>query len=64
MKFFIKKPIQQLFKAKSLISSLIPKNLRQLKTKMPKRSVEETNNESLNSEFKYDDSDNQLRKKN
>ena len=30
---------------------------------MPKRSVEETNNESLNSEFKYDDSDNQLKKK-
>ena len=31
---------------------------------MPKRSVEETNNESPNSEFKYDDSYNQRRKKN
>ena len=30
---------------------------------MPKRSVEETNNESPNSEFKYDDSYNQRRKK-
>ena len=31
---------------------------------MHKRSVEEANNESLHSEFKYDDSDNQLRKRN
>ena len=31
---------------------------------MHKRSIEETNNESLHSEFKYDDSDNQLRKRN
>ena len=31
---------------------------------MHKRSVEETNNESPHSEFKYDDSDNQLRKRN
>ena len=30
---------------------------------MSKRSIEETNNESLNSEFEYDDSENQLRKK-
>ena len=30
---------------------------------MPKRSVEETNNESLTSEFKYDNSDYQLRKR-
>ena len=30
---------------------------------MPKRSIEETNNESLNSEFEYDDLENQLRKK-
>ena len=30
---------------------------------MSKRSIEETNIESLNSEFEYDDSENQLRKK-
>ena len=30
---------------------------------MPKRSVEETNNESLTSEFKYNNSDYQLRKR-
>ena len=30
---------------------------------MSKRSIEETNIESLNSEFDYDDSENQLRKK-
>ena len=30
---------------------------------MSKRSIEETNNESLNSEFEYHDSENQLRKK-
>ena len=30
---------------------------------MSQRSIEETNNESLNSEFEYDDSENQLRKK-
>ena len=30
---------------------------------MSKKSIEETNNESLNSEFEYDDSENQLRKK-
>ena len=31
---------------------------------MFKRSIEEANNENLNSEFEYDDSENQLRKKN
>ena len=30
---------------------------------MSKRSIEETNIEALNSEFEYDDSENQLRKK-
>ena len=30
---------------------------------MAKRSIEETINEDSNSEFKYDDSENQLRKK-
>ena len=30
---------------------------------MSKRSIEETYNEDSNSEFKYDDSENQLRKK-
>ena len=30
---------------------------------MFKRSIEEANNENLNSEFEYDDSENQLRKK-
>ena len=30
---------------------------------MSKRAIEEANNESLNSEFEYDDSENQLRKK-
>ena len=30
---------------------------------MSKRSIEETNNESLNSEFEYDDLENQLREK-
>ena len=30
---------------------------------MSKRSIEETNDESLNSEFKYDNSENQLRKR-
>ena len=30
---------------------------------MSQRSIEETNNENLNSEFEYDDSENQLRKK-
>ena len=31
---------------------------------MSKRSIEETNNKNLNSEFEYDNSENQLRKKN
>ena len=30
---------------------------------MSKRSIEETNIEALNSEFEYDDSENQLRKR-